>query len=75
MVAYHHQRDEKRREATFNEATFTRVRCPLIASNLTSNNPNFGESDALKPLDLIKACRKGPLEAPHLVKFSPQKNH
>jgi hypothetical protein len=45
------------------------------ASNLTSNNPNFGELDALKPLDLIKACRKCPLEAPHLVKFSPKKNH
>jgi len=41
------------------------------ASNLTSNNPNFGESDALKPLDLIKAFRKGPLEAPHLVKKKP----
>ncbi len=42
-------------------------------SNLTSNNSNFGESDALKPLDLLKACRKGPLEAPDLVKFSPKK--
>jgi hypothetical protein len=44
------------------------------ASNLTSNNSNLGESNGLKPLDLIKAYRKGPLEAPHLVKFTPKKN-
>jgi hypothetical protein len=31
------------------------------ASNLTSNNSNFGELDALKPLDLIKAYRKMPI--------------
>ncbi len=43
------------------------------ASKLTSNNSNLGESNGLKPLDLIKAYGKGPLEAPHLVKFTSKK--